>query len=242
MTIIPAVDIKEGRCVRLLQGSMDREIVYAADPVEAARLWEKQGARRLHVVDLDGALAGEPKNFLLIAKILGLLSIPVEVGGGIRTIEAVSRYLEAGARWVVSGSGMAEAGFFEELCRRFPGKIIAGIDSREGRVAVQGWTETLPLSPYALARRAQAAGAAALLVTDIMKDGMLLGPNLQLLEGMRKASSLPLIASGGVSSVEDIRLLKQIPEVSAAVVGRALYDGRLAFPAAQREADGGNRC
>jgi phosphoribosylformimino-5-aminoimidazole carboxamide ribotide isomerase len=234
--IIPAVDIKGGRCVRLVQGRADAETVFSEDPVAMARRWVAAGAQRLHVVDLDGAFAGRPAQADLIAALIAAAGVPVEVGGGLRSIEDVERVLAAGARWAVLGTRAAlEPAVLGEVCRRFPDRIIVGVDASDGRVAVDGWTRVLDLEAVALARDAAAAGAAALVYTDIARDGTGEGPNLWSTARVARAAGIPVIASGGVGSLEDIRQLAAVPGVEGVIVGRALYTGAVRLPDALAE-------
>lgn len=226
MMVIPAVDLRGGRCVRLRQGRPEAETVFSDDPVAVARGWAQQGAPRLHVVDLDGAFAGTPKQVGLIEEIAKSVASPVEAGGGLRSLEAVETVLAAGARWAMLGTRAAlDPQFLGEACRRFPGRIIVAVDASDGKVAVDGWTERLDLAAVDLAKRASQAGAAEILYTDIARDGTQSGPNLAATEAVARAAGLPLLASGGVGTVEDLRRLALIPGVIGAVVGRALYTG-----------------
>lgn len=235
MIVIPAVDLKNGRCVRLLRGRADAETVFSDDPVSMARQWAAEGAERLHVVDLDGAFAGRPAQTLLIRAIVEALSIPVQVGGGLRDLQAVEAVLEAGARWAVVGTRAAlEPAFLDQVCRTFEGRIIVGVDASEGRVAVDGWRRLLDLDATALARDAGRAGAAAILYTDVTRDGTQAGPNLESTEAVARAAGIPILASGGVGSLGDIRQLAAIPGVEGVIVGRALYSGAVALREALR--------
>lgn len=226
--IVPAVDIKRGRCVRLLQGRADAETVFGDDPVAMARQWQAAGAPRLHVVDLDGAFAGRPMQTGIVREIIEALTIPVEVGGGLRTFADIETVLEAGARWVIVGTRAAlEPAFLDQVCRRFEEQIIVGIDACDGRVAVDGWTRVLELDAAALARDAAAAGATAVIYTDIARDGTEGGPNLWSTAAVARAAGLPVFASGGVGSLEDIQQLVGIPGLAGVIVGRALYSGAL---------------
>jgi phosphoribosylformimino-5-aminoimidazole carboxamide ribotide isomerase len=226
--IVPAVDIKGGRCVRLLQGRADAETVFGDDPVAMARQWQAAGAPRLHVVDLDGAFAGRPMQTGLVREIIGALTIPIEVGGGLRTLSDIEVVLEAGARWAIVGTRAAlEPAFLDQACRRFEERIIVGIDACDGRVAVDGWTRVLELDAAALARDAAAAGAAAVIYTDIARDGTEGGPNVWSTGAVARAAGLPVFASGGVGSLEDIQQLVGIPGLAGVIVGRALYSGAL---------------
>ena len=224
--VIPAVDLKGGRCVRLVQGRLEDETVFSDDPVAVARDWQAQGASRLHVVDLDGAFAGGPRQTEVLRRMLEAVDVPVEVGGGLREIAHVEAVLEAGARWAIVGTRAAlEPHFLGEACRRFEDRIIVGIDASDGRVAVEGWRRVLDLEASALARDAAAAGAAAVIYTDIARDGTQGGPNLWSTARMVRATPIPVIASGGVGSLEDIRQLAAVPGLHGVVVGRALYSG-----------------
>ena len=226
MMVIPAVDLRGGRCVRLRQGRPEAETVFSDDPLAVARAWAQQGAPRLHVVDLDGAFAGTPKQLGLIEEIARGIPVPVEAGGGLRSLEAVETLLASGARWAMLGTRAAlDPSFLEEACRRFAGRIIVAVDASDGRVAVDGWTQWLDIPAVDLARRAAQAGAAEILYTDIARDGTETGPNLSSTAAVAAAAGLPLLASGGVGSLEDLRRLAGIPGVIGAVVGRALYTG-----------------
>jgi phosphoribosylformimino-5-aminoimidazole carboxamide ribotide isomerase len=237
MLIIPAVDLKAGRCVRLLQGRAEAETVFSNDPVAMARRWESEGAPRLHVVDLDGAFGGGPAQTAIIRDIARAVSIPVEVGGGLRSAEHIEAVLEAGARWAIVGTRAAlDPVFLGEVCRRFADRIIVGVDASDGRVAVDGWTRVLDLGAVALARDAAAAGACTIIYTDIARDGMQGGPNVWSTEAVAKAAGIPVFASGGVGSLDDIRQLAGIPGVDGVVVGRALYTGALTLGDALAEA------
>ena len=226
MMVIPAVDLRGGRCVRLRQGRPEAETVFSDDPLAVARAWAQQGAPRLHVVDLDGAFAGTPKQLGLIEEIARGIPVPVEAGGGLRSLEAVETLLASGVWWAMLGTRAAlDPSFLEEACRRFAGRIIVAVDASDGRVAVDGWTQWLDIPAVDLARRAAQAGAAEILYTDIARDGTETGPNLSSTAAVAAAAGLPLLASGGVGSLEDLRRLAGIPGVIGAVVGRALYTG-----------------
>ena len=228
MIIIPAVDIKDGCCVRLRQGVMEDQTVYSREPVSAALSWEQQGAELLHVVDLDGAVSGNPVNLEPIRQILQTVKIPVQVGGGLRDLEAMESYLAIGASRVVLGTAaVRNPDLLQEACSRFPGRIVVAIDSRDGRVAVEGWQEVSEQSSMELIKELEKVSPAALLVTDIRRDGMLTGPNLPALRAVLEATPIPVIASGGVSSLKDIEDLLSIRGLYGAVIGKALYEGRL---------------
>jgi len=227
MIVIPAVDLRGGRCVRLREGRADRETVFSEDPVAMAERWAALGARRLHVVDLDGAFAGAPRQTPLIAAIARAVApVPLEAGGGLRDLAAVEAALAAGAAWAVVGTRAAlDPVFLKDVCRQFPGQIIVAVDGRGPRVAVKGWTEVVSETVRELAARARDGGAAALLYTDVSRDGTGLGPNLADTDALARAVRMPILASGGVGSVEDLRRLAGLPGVVGAVVGQALYTG-----------------
>jgi phosphoribosylformimino-5-aminoimidazole carboxamide ribotide isomerase len=230
VTIIPAVDIRGGRCVRLLQGRFDAETVYGDDPAAMAERWVSAGAERLHVVDLDGAVAGAPKNQAAVTAIVGAATVPVQVGGGVRDLATIETYLAAGAARVVLGTRAAlDPAFLREACARFPGKVVVAIDARDGRVAIRGWVEAIDRSAVDVARGASHAGAAALLFTDIRRDGTQEGPNLESLAAVAAVATIPVIASGGVSTVTHVQSLARIQGVEAAIVGQALYQGTLSL-------------
>jgi phosphoribosylformimino-5-aminoimidazole carboxamide ribotide isomerase len=234
--IVPAVDLKAGRCVRLRQGRADAETVFSGDPVAMARRWQDAGARRLHVVDLDGAFAGHPAQTELVRAMIRAVAIPVEVGGGLREIAHVEAVLEAGARWAIVGTRAAlDPAFLGDVCGRFGEQLMIGIDASDGRVAVDGWTRVLDLDAMALARDAAAAGAAGIVYTDVARDGTESGPNLWSTEAVAKAAGIPVLASGGVGSLEDIRQLATVPGLAGVIVGRALYSGAVDLATAVAE-------
>jgi phosphoribosylformimino-5-aminoimidazole carboxamide ribotide isomerase len=242
MIVIPAIDLKEGRCVRLVQGRMDAESVYSDDPVKMAEHWVSLGAERLHVVDLNGAVEGRPVHRDLIAEIIRAVPVPVEVGGGIRELSAAEDYLALGAAWVILGTkALGTPSFVESACRRFPGKVIVGIDARGGSVAVQGWKEELSIDAIELAGRFEGAGLSAIVFTDIEKDGTGMGVNVERTRALALATAVPVIASGGVSKLEDIeKLLGLEPDgVMGVITGRAVYTGQLDLVAAIRLGKGG---
>jgi len=241
MIVIPAVDLRDGRCVRLRQGRADRETVFSEDPVAMAVHWKQCGAERLHVVDLDGAFAGEPRQTALVAKIIAAVApVPVEAGGGLRDARAVEAVLGAGASWAVVGTRALDPEFLAEVCDRFPQRIIIAADSRDGRVAVKGWVDLSELAPveFALALRDQrdvAAHLAALLYTDVGRDGTAQGPNVEATAELARAAGVPVIASGGVARLADLRRLAAVPGVVGCVVGRALYTGVIDLAEARKE-------
>ena len=229
MIVIPAVDIKGGRCVRLEQGEADRETVYGDDPAAPAKRWADAGAERIHVVDLDGAFDGRPKNAEAVRAILAAVDVPIEVGGGIRTPEAAAELIEAGAARVVVGTRAAEdPEFLRALANAHPGKINLGLDAKDGYVAVKGWVETGGLRAVDLLNQLADVPLGEVIYTDIARDGMLKGPNFAEMEEVQKESAHPVIASGGVTTEDDIRRLADMG-VFGAIVGKALYDGRLSI-------------
>ncbi|MBI4496092.1 MAG: 1-(5-phosphoribosyl)-5-[(5-phosphoribosylamino)methylideneamino]imidazole-4-carboxamide isomerase [Deltaproteobacteria bacterium] len=241
MLIIPALDLAGGKCVRLIQGDFSRETVFGPDPEAMARRWINGGARYLHLVDLDGAREGIPRNREVIGAILEGSPIPVQVGGGIRDLKAAAHYLEAGARRVILGTAaFADPFFLTEACRRWPGQVAAGIDARAGRVALSGWTRQADISAVELARRCEEAGAAVIVYTDILRDGTGRGLNLSATGEMARLLTIPLIASGGISALQDIRDLLPLEKdgVCGVIVGRALYTGTLRLREALALAEG----
>ena len=234
MIVIPAVDLRDGRCVRLREGRADAETVFSDDPVAMAVHWAALGAERLHVVDLDGAFAGAPRQTALIAKMIAAVdTMPVEIGGGLRDLAAVDAVIEAGARWAVVGTRAAlDPAFLTDVCRAYPGRIIVAVDARGARVAVKGWTEVVDETVAELGIRARDAGAAALLYTDVSRDGMEQGPNLDDTAGLARVVGMPVLASGGVACVDDLVRLAGVPGVEGTVVGRALYTGAVDLRAA----------
>lgn len=230
MIVIPAIDLKDGKCVRLSQGRIDRETVYSEDPLRMARHWEAKGAERLHLVDLNGAFAGRPFHRDLIGEILRAVQIPVEVGGGIRSMETIEDYLRCGARWVILGTAaLRDRPLLKEACRRFPGQIILGIDAKGGRVALEGWTEETSVSANELVSQVEGIGLSAIIFTDVERDGMASGLNIESTRRLARSTSVPVIASGGLSRLEEIEALMALEEegVVGVVVGRALYTGAI---------------
>ncbi len=239
MIIIPAIDLRDGKCVRLAQGDFGRVTVYADNPVAVACSWQEQGAERLHLVDLDGSLAGVPKNEAQIRAIVQEVDLPVQVGGGIRNRATIEAYLAMGVRWVILGTAaLRDESFVRTACRAYEGRIILGIDANDDKVAVQGWTEETSASPAALARRYEKEGLAAVIYTDIKRDGMRTGVNIEGTMALAQAVNVPVIASGGVAGVEDIVRLKGIQEfgVAGVIIGKALYSGALTLQEAIKAA------
>jgi phosphoribosylformimino-5-aminoimidazole carboxamide ribotide isomerase len=241
--IIPAIDLKDGRCVRLKQGDMNSATVFSEDPVAMARHWAAEGARRLHVVDLNGAIAGRPKNEKVIRELVAAVGgkLAVQVGGGIRDLDTIESYLDAGVTFVVIGTAAVKnPGFLSDACYAFPGHIIAGLDAKEGKVAVEGWSKMTGHDVVDLARKFEEYGVEALVYTDIGRDGMLTGINIDATFKLAQAIKTPIIASGGLNSVQDVQAVcqKLVPEgIIGAIAGRALYEGRLDLKKAQAAAD-----
>lgn len=230
MDVIPAIDLLEGRCVRLHQGDYNQVTTFSEDPLQQALEWQQQGAQRLHLVDLDGARRGEPMNDEAVRAITTALSIPVQLGGGVRTPERAEQLLALGLDRVILGTlAVEEPDLVCRLAERHPGKIVVGIDAREGVVATRGWLANSALQASEVARRFEGSGVAALITTDIATDGTLAGPNLEFLRRMATATSLPVIASGGVGSLSDLLSLLVLAPlgVEGVIIGRALYDGRI---------------
>ena len=236
MLLIPAIDLKAGQCVRLKQGRMDDDTVFSDDPVAMARRWVEAGARRLHLVDLDGAFAGSPKNRESIAAICAAFpDLPIQVGGGIREEETIEQYLDMGVSYVIIGSkAVSDPHFVSDACLSFPGHIIVGLDARDGKVAIDGWAKTSNMDVTELASRFEQDGVSSIVFTDIARDGMMQGANLTLLQDVCARTDRPVIASGGVSTVEDIRAIRElVPQgVEGAIVGSALYRGAFTLPEA----------
>ncbi|MDP2971589.1 MAG: 1-(5-phosphoribosyl)-5-[(5-phosphoribosylamino)methylideneamino]imidazole-4-carboxamide isomerase [Deltaproteobacteria bacterium] len=230
MIIIPAIDLKDGRCVRLSQGRMDQETVYSEDPVQMAKHWESKGAERLHVVDLNGAVTGKPFHRSLIEEMVRSLHIPVEIGGGIRDLTTIENYIHSGAEWVILGTAaLRNRHLLTEACHQFPGKVILGIDAKGGKVAVEGWKEVASMEAIELARQFEGIGLSTIIFTDIEKDGMGTGLNFESTRNLSRSTSIPVIASGGVSRIEDIEHLLELERdgVIGVIVGRALYTGSI---------------
>ena len=235
MDVIPAIDLLGGRCVRLFQGDYEQSQVFDTDPVAVARRWAQEGATRIHLVDLDGAKAGKPENWQAIAAIAKAVNVPIQVGGGLRDSDRVKALFDLGVRYAMLGTAAVEnPGLVGTLSREFPGQIFVGIDARDGKVATRGWLETSSVMADDLARRMEDQGAAAIIYTDISRDGTLQGPNLKALKALASGINTPVIASGGVSSVGDLlSLLGAVPlGVSGVIVGKALYTGSVSLPEA----------
>jgi phosphoribosylformimino-5-aminoimidazole carboxamide ribotide isomerase len=242
MLLIPAVDLKNGRCVRLRQGHMDAETVYSDDPRAMAQSWVEQGAQWLHIVDLDGAVAGEPRNLPVIEQIVQAVSVPVQVGGGIRSIERIRRYLGLGvARVIISTLAIEQPQVAADLCRHFPGRIAVSLDARDGKVALRGWRESAALDYLEIARQIAAWHPDVLIFTAIQRDGTLEGPDLPRLQKLLAAVSIPVIAAGGVGDLDHVRRLLPLAAdgLEGIIIGKALYDGSVIFgealAVAQRE-------
>jgi len=230
MIVIPAIDLKEGKCVRLEQGLMDKDTVFNDNPGAQARIWEEQGARLLHIVDLDGAFAGEPKNRTAIEAIVRAVKIPTQLGGGIRDLATIEAYLDMGIDRVIIGTAaQRNPELVREACTKFPGRIVVGIDARNGMVAVQGWAEITDITAADLARKFEGFGVSAIIYTDISRDGMMQGPNIEATRALAESISIPVIASGGVSRIADIENLMAIESsgVTGVITGKAIYSGAL---------------
>jgi len=242
MLLIPAIDLKAGQCVRLRQGRMDDDTVFSDNPVEIADRWVAAGARRLHIVDLDGAFAGKPVNIEVIREIARAHpDLPLQVGGGIRDEETIERYLDAGVSYVIIGtSAVNEPHFVADIALEFPGHIIVGLDARDGKVAIDGWSKLSHHDVIDIARHFEQDGIEAIIYTDISRDGMLTGVNIESTLRLAQAITIPVIASGGVASLDDIRALAAVADegVVGAILGRALYEGTLDFAESQQLIDG----
>ncbi|MCZ7559886.1 MAG: 1-(5-phosphoribosyl)-5-[(5-phosphoribosylamino)methylideneamino]imidazole-4-carboxamide isomerase [Burkholderiaceae bacterium] len=242
MLLIPAIDLKDGRCVRLKQGDMNAETVFSDDPGAVARNWVEQGARRIHLVDLNGAVAGRPRNEAAIRAIVDAVggNVPVQLGGGIRDLDTIERYLDDGISYVIIGTAAVKnPGFLHDACSAFPGQIIVGLDARDGKVATDGWSKLTRHDVLDLARKFEGYGVEAVIYTDIGRDGMLTGVNVEATVRLARELHIPVIASGGFASLEDVEKLCAIEAdgVTGAILGRALYEGKLDFRAAQARAD-----
>ncbi len=241
LLVIPAIDLKDGKCVRLKQGRMDQGTVYSDDPAEVAGRWVAAGAKRLHVVDLNGAFAGKPVNAGVVEAIVARYpNVPVQVGGGIRDEETIQAYLDAGVRYVILGTKAVNVPHFVgDMCVEFPGHIMVGLDAKDGKVAIDGWSKLSGHDVIDLAQKYQNEGVDAIIYTDIGRDGMLTGVNIEATQRLAESISIPVIASGGITDLDDIRKLCAIADsgVMGAITGRALYEGTLDFAEAQKLAD-----
>jgi phosphoribosylformimino-5-aminoimidazole carboxamide ribotide isomerase len=242
MLLIPAIDLKDGQCVRLKQGDMDQTTVFGEDPAAVARGWVNKGARRVHLVDLNGAFAGKPKNEAAIRKILKDVGseVDVQLGGGIRDLDTIERYLDAGLRYVIIGTAAVKnPGFLQDACTAFGGHIIVGLDAKDGKVATDGWSKLTGHEVIDLGKKFEDYGVESIIYTDIGRDGMLSGINIEATVKLAQALSIPVIASGGLSNLEDIRQLCEVEDegVEGVICGRSIYTGDLDFEAGQRLAD-----
>ncbi len=241
MLLIPAIDLKQGKCVRLRQGKMDDETIFSDDPVAMAGRWVEAGARRLHIVDLDGAFAGEPVNAGVIHDIAEAYpDLPIQVGGGIRHEDTVQTYLEAGVQYCIIGTKAVSAPHFvNDLCVEFPGHIIVGLDAKDGKVAIDGWSKLSHHDVVDMAKHFEDDGVEAIIFTDISRDGMMEGVNLDSTVELAQAITIPVIASGGITNIDDVRELSAVEEegITGAITGRAIYEGTLDFAEGQKLAD-----
>jgi len=228
MIIIPAIDLKDGKCVRLLQGKKEEVTVYSDDPPSMAKHWQDLGGELLHVVDLDGAFTGEQHNFSKIRAIREAIDIPIEVGGGIRDVDRIDKLIDLGVdRTIIGTSAAKNPDMVQEACEKYPGKVLVGIDAKDGKVAIKGWVEVTELDAIEFAKQMEEAGAAGIIYTDISRDGMLTGPNVEAMATMVKSVEIPVIASGGVSKLDDINSLMQINNLWGVITGKALYSGAM---------------
>jgi len=243
--VIPAIDLNDGKCVRLLQGDFSRATVYSDDPVQTARMWQERGAERLHVVDLDGSRFGSPRNRNVIKDMVSALDIPVQVGGGIRSMETVDAYLDMGAEWVILGTAALKDGaFVADACNTHGGSIILGIDAKDGEIMVEGWTEGTGQSAIDIAKMYEGLGVHAIVYTDIKRDGMQTGVNIKATRIMAESLNIPVIASGGVAALRDIEELLKVESygIMGVITGRALYTGALKLEDAIRVAGRSGNC
>jgi phosphoribosylformimino-5-aminoimidazole carboxamide ribotide isomerase len=241
MLLIPAIDLKDGKCVRLRQGRMEEDTVYSDDPVAMAQHWVEAGARRLHIIDLNGAIQGKPVNTHIIGRIAERLpEVPIQVGGGIRDEDTIQSYLEAGVRYVIIGTrAVTTPHFVSDICLEFPGHIIVGLDVRDGRLAIEGWSKLSHHNIIDLAQHLEQEGVEAIIHTDISRDGMLNGVNIEAMVRLARKVSVPVFAAGGITHLDDIRALCRVAHegIEGAITGRAIYEGTLDFREAQRLAD-----
>jgi len=243
MLIIPAIDLKDGQCVRLEQGRMEKTTVFSGKPGETAAQWAGKGAKRLHVVDLNGAIAGKPVNESAVKEIVASVDsdVPIQLGGGIRDLETIERYLDDGVSYVIIGTAAVKnPGFLHEACDAFPGHIIVGLDAKEGKVATDGWSKLTKHDVIDLAKRFQDYGVEAVIYTDIGRDGMMTGVNIEATVRLAQALTIPVIASGGLNDLDDIRKLCAVESegITGCIAGRAIYEGRLDFTQALKVATG----
>ena len=241
MLLIPAIDLKEGKCVRLRQGRMDDNTVFSDDPVAIAGKWVEQGAKRIHLVDLDGAFAGKPKNATIINEIASAFpDIPVQIGGGIRDEDTIQGYLNAGVQYVIIGTkAVTEPHFISHIGVEFPGHIIVGLDAKEGKVAIDGWSKLSKHTVIEMAQQFESDGVEAIIYTDISRDGMMQGVNVESTAKLARAIHIPIIASGGITNIDDIHALGNVAEdgIMGAITGRAIYEGTLNFAEAEKIAE-----
>ncbi|WJW75643.1 1-(5-phosphoribosyl)-5-[(5-phosphoribosylamino)methylideneamino]imidazole-4-carboxamide isomerase [Thiohalobacter sp. IOR34] len=241
MLLIPAIDLKDGKCVRLRQGRMEEETVFSEDPLQVAGRWVEAGARRLHMVDLNGAFAGEPVNAEVIRRVAEAFpELPIQVGGGIRDEDTVQTYLDAGVQYVIIGTKAVSAPHFvNDLCLEFPGHIIVGLDAKEGKVAIDGWSKLSNHDVIDMAQHFERDGVEAIIYTDISRDGMMSGVNIEATVRLARAITIPVIASGGITNLDDIRRLCEVADegIVGAITGRAIYEGTLDFAEGQKLAD-----
>jgi phosphoribosylformimino-5-aminoimidazole carboxamide ribotide isomerase len=243
MLIIPAIDIKDGQCVRLEQGRMDKATVFSTQPGQAAKQWATKGAKRLHVVDLNGAVAGKPRNEAAVKAIVAAVDsdVPIQLGGGIRDLDTIERYLDDGVSYVVIGTAAVKnPGFLHEACDAFPGHVVVGLDAKDGKVATDGWSKLTGHDVVDLAKRFQDYGVEAVIYTDIGRDGMMTGINIEATVRLAQALTVPVIASGGLNSLDDVRRLCAVERegITGCIAGRAIYEGQLDFAAALKVAAG----
>lgn len=241
MLVIPAIDLKDGQCVRLRQGLMDDSTVFSDDPVAMAAKWVDAGARRLHLVDLNGAFDGKPVNGEVVTAIAKAYpDLPIQIGGGIRSLDTIEAYLDAGVNYLIIGTkAVKEPDFVTQACKTFPGHIIVGLDAKDGWVATDGWAEVSNIQASELAKRFEQDGVSSIVYTDIARDGMMQGVNVEATVAMAQASTIPVIASGGITNIEDIKALRAVAEqgICGAITGRAIYEGSLDVSEAQAYSD-----
>ena len=243
MLLIPAIDLKDGRCVRLKQGKLDEETIFSEDQAEVARRWRDEGAERIHLVDLNGAFAGKPQNASVVRAIIDAVGaeVPVQLGGGIRSLDTIERYLDVGVSYVVVGTAAVKnPGFLHDACTAFPGQVLVGLDARDGKVATDGWSKLTRHDVVDLARKFVGYGVEGIIYTDIGRDGMLSGVNIEATQRLAQAVSVPVFASGGVTDLSDIDRLLEIEDdgVGGVILGRSIYEGTLDFGAALERANG----